>query len=355
MPPHFPGHALVVAIADYRAPNGLPRAVANDGHDIASVLISPDRCGYAVENVELLVDQEATLAALRNGLERLAARAGPNDTAAIFFSGHGALLGTDVNSDSALIPVDFDLHAAGSAILTEAEFSAALDKIKAARLLVLLDACHSAGAGRLKGAQVTAHAGFSEKSLSRLSQGQGRVIMASSRAAETSQVFNGARNSVFTTRLLEALRGEAGDRSDGLVRVFQTFNHVSQTVRIDTSSQQHPIFKASLQDDFPIALAQGGSKSLSPERERDKISIERLETILSELYPAGPLEEEIWARAGGDVSRLTLGRSGRALWFSAVRLLRQGGGGREISLAKLVETTLSDFPHHPQLVKYRCS
>ncbi len=53
-----------------------------------------------------------------------------------------------------------------------------------------------------------------------------------------------------------------------------------------------------------------------------------LERVAVELYPRGPAENEIWTRAGGDISVLDLNVIGRAAWHSALRKLRSGGGGR---------------------------
>jgi metacaspase-1 len=79
----------------------------------------------------------------------------------------------------------------------------------------------------------------------------------------------------------------------------------------------------------------------------------RLEDIMCDLYPAGPVDQEIWLRAGGDISSLQLSGTGRALWFSALRKLLQGGGGQSITTQSLVHTALEDFPHHPELLTLR--
>ena len=70
---------------------------------------------------------------------------------------------------------------------------------------------------------------------------------------------------------------------------------------------------------------------------------------MSDLYPTGPTDQDIWARAGGDLSRLTLTGTGRANWFSALRTLQLGGGGHGIRIRTLLETALADFPHHFEL------
>ncbi|MFC0861636.1 caspase family protein [Sphaerimonospora cavernae] len=344
------GRALIIAVADYHEANVLPDAVLDDARDIASVLQAPDYCGFPPECVRMLLNQEATLDAIRAELSELALSASSDDTVVIFFSGHGGRFESCGVETSALIPVDCRLDNLTGTSLLEAEFSEALSSIRAGRLLVLLDACHSGGAGILKGSQpVEPRSGFDEKSLQRLAQGIGRVIISSSRASEVSFVLPGARNSVFTNHLLQALKGKARTNGDGLIRVFDIFNFVAEQVP-RTVANQHPIFKASdVEDNFPVALDLGGKKSPTnpsppiPERWRD------LEQIMADLYPTGPTDQDIWARAGGDVSRLTLTATGRANWFAALRALRLGGGGHGISIRTLLETALADFPRHPEL------
>ncbi|RKI04415.1 caspase family protein [Corallococcus sp. AB038B] len=353
----FPGgHALVVAVAAYPNVPPLPTAVINDAREVAATLTSPAHCGYEPRNVTLLLNEQVTLDALRSELAALAARAKPDDTVMFFFSGHGARLGAPSNPESALIPVDCDLANLASTVLPEAELSAALARIKAQRVVVLIDACHSGGVGSFKtagGIQPLA-LGFSEKSLEELAKGTGRVLIASSRASETSLVLAGASNSLFTQHLVAALRGSAHTRGDGLIRIFEIFNYVSEQVRNAAPGRQHPIFKASdLEDNFVVALERGGSKSAA-NASATTASHDRwrqLEEALSDLYPAGPQDQEIWARAGGDLSRLRLSGTGRANWFAALRILRQGGGGAGISQDTLVKAVQEDFPHHPELLR----
>jgi hypothetical protein len=353
----FPsGHALVVAVAAYPKVTPLPAAVLNDAREVAAVLMSPVHCGYNPNNVTLLLDAQATLDALRRELAALATRAKPDDTVMLFFSGHGARLGDPANQESALIPYDCDPANAASTVLSEAELSAAIASITAQRLVVLIDACHSGGAGSFKASNDVElpDLGFSEKSLDRLAQGTGRVLIASSRASETSLVLPGATNSLFTQYLVDALRGGARTHGDGLIRIFEVFNHVAEKVRGAAPGRQHPIFKASdLEDNFAVALDRGGVKSAGSTVARDASPDfwRRLEDVLADLYPVGPQDQEIWARAGGDLSRLRLAGTGRANWFAALRILRQGGGGTEITQQTLVKAALEDFPHHPDLLR----
>ena len=332
--------------------NSLPEAVLNDARDLVAVLAAPRSiAGYDPKRIQTLLDSEATLAAMREALAKLAAVSGEDDTVLIYFSGHGARLEVEGVDTSVLLPVDCRHRDLSATTLSEAEFSKALGAISAKRLVVILDACHSGGAGSVKGAVSTGlQEGFDEKSLQRLAQGTGRVIIASSRATETSLVLSGSRNSVFTSRLLEALRGHGETRGDGLIRVFEIFNYVSEKVRTTVPGRQHPIFKAgNLEDNFPVALEKGGGKRVSEAAPERPTLSRTIEGVMADLYPVGPVDQEIWARAGGDISRLHLHGTGRTQWFSALKMLGLGGGGRDISTESLVRTALDDFPHHPDL------
>lgn len=344
------GRALIIGVANYEEVSALPAAVLNDANDTADVLRSPAYCGYPDENVTVLTDKEASLKGIRKALADLASAATAGDTVGIFFSGHGARVGRGPVATSALIPYDCKLSDVAGTTLGEAELSTALAAIKTARLLVIIDACHAGGAATLKtDLSQDLVEGFDEKSLQRLASGTGRVVLASSRASETSIVLGGARNSVFTAAMLAGLKGAASVAIDGTIKVFDLFNYVSEAVRQAVPGRQHPVFKASeLEENFPVALALGGTKSAelssaSRKRHRD------LEQILPDLFPAGPTDQEIWLRAGGEVSHLKLIGNGRAQWFAALRTLSQGGGGANITRQALVAAALEEFPHHQEL------
>lgn len=74
-----------------------------------------------------------------------------------------------------------------------------------------------------------------------------------------------------------------------------------------------------------------------------------LERLLVELYPGGPADAEIWSRSGGDSAQLTPGVNGRAAWHAALRLVRNGGGGRGMGWAGLLEAAAQDFPNRHDL------
>ncbi|MFZ5893352.1 MAG: caspase family protein [Myxococcota bacterium] len=249
------GRALLVGVANYPRISRLPEIVLNDARDIATLLQSPTRCGYPQGNVELLLDGQATAQRFRLGLQRLANDARHDDTVVVFFSGHGARIGTGSDAEAYLLPFDYDPNDHSRTALSTNELTQLLAGIRSSRLVVLFDACHSAGAAYVKTADTTTvfKAGLDDKTYEVLGRGAGRVVMASSRADESSLVMPGMKNSLFTAYLLEALAGDAMNRDDDVIRVLDVFHHIAENVPL--KGPQHPILKAQdVENNFPIAL-----------------------------------------------------------------------------------------------------
>jgi len=264
MPGMDNAYALVIGIANYQNINGLPPTVLNDAQDVYTLLTDPALCGYAPENVTLLKDQDATQANIRAALADLAARANADSTVAFYVSSHGGRVESGPYAGEYLLPVD-TIYTSGEAVartaIAGAEFTEALRAIAARKVLVLFDCCHSGGIGQPKDASAPAiKAGFSESYYDQLKSGRGRVILASSRDSEFSWVLPGAANSLFTQHLLAGMRGGVAS-DDGLIKIFELFEYIQPHVTKDQSNQ-HPIFKAEIEENFPVALYVGGKKGV---------------------------------------------------------------------------------------------
>lgn len=80
----------------------------------------------------------------------------------------------------------------------------------------------------------------------------------------------------------------------------------------------------------------------------DLNSVEFRKKLINELvtlYPQGPEQDDIWKRAGGDVSILTNSGSRKSQWFNVIEKLYLGGGGKEISLGSLMNEVKEDYPN----------
>lgn len=294
MPVFEEGYALAIGVAHYEKARSLPESVAQDAQDILALLRSPLHCGYSDAHTRLLLNEHATADNIRDGLRWLASSASPKATAIVFFSGHGGRVESGPLAGNYLIPYDCDPTNLGKTAIAGVELTGLLHGMEAQRLLIIFDCCYSGGTGDAKVSDELARmyfkSGFAESYYEQLARGSGRVIMASSRSNEISLVFAEMNNSLFTHFLLEALQGKARTRGDGLIRVFDVFDYVSEEVPAYGSKKgtagghQHPIFKAAdLENNFPVALYQGGkraSTNLSTDQQRstavDKTALRKM-------------------------------------------------------------------------------
>jgi hypothetical protein len=259
--------ALVIGIAGYQHVRKLPPV--KDAADIATLLTDPARCGYPKHNVELLVDEQATRVAILQGLSRLSQRCNQDSTVFFYFSGHGGRLESGPHAGQYLLPVDTvypDDKALAQTALSDTEFTAALNDIPARKAVVIFDCCHSGGIGQPRDpATPEVKAGLSASYYEALAAGRGRVILASSRTTEYSYVLAGADYGLFTQHLLAGLRGSIPSE-DGLIRIFDLFEYLQPRVSHD-HPQQHALFKAEVEENFPVALYLGGQKGVVPKDE----------------------------------------------------------------------------------------
>jgi hypothetical protein len=252
-------YGLVVGIADYHYINKLPATVLKDAKDIYDLLIDSSHCAYPKGNVQLLLDDQATRDRLRQAFAGLAQACNTESTVFIYFSSHGGQIDSGPYAGEYLLPIETqylsDETLANTAISGE-EFTKALRAVSARKLVIIFDCCHSGGIGQPKAAVARALQPIPENYYEVLKSGRGRVILASSRSNEYSYVLPGASNSLFTQHLLAALRG-AVSAPGGVIRIFDLFNYVQPRVTSDQAGQ-HPIFKAEIEENFPVALYLGG-------------------------------------------------------------------------------------------------
>jgi hypothetical protein len=262
------GYALLIAVNENLIPNYALPSVAKDASGLRDVLIHPQRCAYAEKNVRLLSGGEASRDGIRGGLswlkERLAADSTENATAVIFYSGHGAFNKDD--KSYYLLPYDLRSPLADS-LIRASEIAAEIEQVRPRRLLVILDCCHAGGMG-IKGEDLFIGEGLeksaapaSARGIVALSEGQGRAVLSSSTAAESSYVRADRKMSIFTYHLVEALTGHAQPAGAKEVLVSDVMSYVSRKVpasaRAEYDVPQTPVFDVS-GENFPIALLLGG-------------------------------------------------------------------------------------------------
>jgi hypothetical protein len=259
------GHALLVGIGAYRHLRPLNRP-ATDARDLYDALVGLDDCGYPPAQVALLLDGQATKGVINDKLDWLARRALPEDTVLIFFSGHGAQRIGGFEPGEYLCSVEADWYNLGDTAISSGELTTALQAIRAGKVAIFLDACHSGGVGEPRDAGLQVKAGLSERTYDRLLAGEGRVLIASCRPDEVSWELGGMRNGLFTHHLLKGLRGEGVAIQGETIDILDLFRYLSKAVSDDAQAVgvvQTPILKAHDVTSFPITLVPGAREPRS--------------------------------------------------------------------------------------------
>lgn len=244
-------HALVVGITRY--PHA-PLPATQDAQDIVAVLQDATCCGYPATAVRTLLDERATRAAILDELDALARTTRESSTVFIYYSGHGGARPAATGGSSYyLVPVDAARDTLEQTGISNVELSTRLRAIPAGRLTLVLDCCRAADLAEPDLAEPPL-----AQAIAPLAQGRGRVVLAASRSSDNAFAMPGQRNSTMTGHLLAGLRG-AAPGVGGVIRICDLFHYVQQRVAGEVI-QQHPVFRAELEENYPIAQLRGGAE-----------------------------------------------------------------------------------------------
>ncbi len=206
------------------------------------------------DEVLFLADEEATGTAMRNALFVFLQKADWDDLVLIYYAGHGAPDGNRPDN-LYLLPTDSDLDAMASTGFPMWDVKTALRRqIAAERVIVIADACHSAGTadGDVVGGGASNNIAGT---FSQLFTPSRRLMMT---AADTNEFsLEDARwggHGVFTHFLLEALKGDGDANEDGIITFSEAFDFVSSNVTSATQGRQNP--QRSGFGDVPLAVVE---------------------------------------------------------------------------------------------------
>lgn len=227
--------ALVAGIADYAKPEYKLSFADDDARAVATLLRGQkDRTFSAVE-VRELIDQKAGLDALIEGLQWLDDSVKPEDTAVVYFAGHG------VNDRGYFfLPFDADLARPFASLLSQSRLQEILTRLRG-QVLVFLDTCRSGAIfggnddDRRRKGDVTAL-------LNSFNYGQGGlVVFSAAQGSELSQERPEWGHGAFTKALLEGLNGKADANRNGEITTAELDSYLTNRVPELTDGAQTPI------------------------------------------------------------------------------------------------------------------
>ncbi|MFC1574532.1 caspase domain-containing protein [Gemmatimonadota bacterium] len=247
--------AVIVGVGEYESEDIPDLEFARaDAESVHAFLTSSAAGPFEEDHVLFLKDEEATGAAIREALFVFLQQADWNDLVVIYFAGHGA---PDPSrpDNLYLLPTDSDLNALAATGFPMWDVKTALRRqISAERVIVIADACHSAGTQEglpgPEGGNAIA-GGFSQ-----LFSPSRRLSMTAAGSNEFS--LEDARwggHGVFTHFLLEGLGGPGDADGNGIVTFSEVFDYVSQNVTQSTEGRQNP--QRAGFGDIPLAVVAG--------------------------------------------------------------------------------------------------
>lgn len=213
---------------------------------------------FEEDHVLFLSDENATGAKMREALFVFLQQADWDDLVFIYYAGHGA---PDPSrpDNLYLLPADADLGALAATGFPMWDVKTALRRqIAAERVIVIADACHSAGTTdgeTVGGADENAIAG----QFTQLFTPSRRLMMTAADTNEFSlEDSRWGGHGVFTHFLLEALNGKGDANADGVITFTEAFDHVSKSVVGATQGRQNP--QRAGYGDVPLAVVPAASE-----------------------------------------------------------------------------------------------
>lgn len=251
--------ALLVGISAYEHERWKLQYADRDALELRKLLQSARGGLYEEKRVRLLLNQDATTTNILDALRSfLVDEPEEDDLVLIYFACHGSPVGR--GDDYYFLAHDTKPERIAATAVHMDEIQRALRAMRAKRVVVLLDACHS---GASAGDPTRAGPGGNDAAVIRRYQEElsktrsGIAWLNSTERGELAQEDArwGGGHGVFTHCLLEGLRGKADRNNDGIIRIGELFEYVVERVKEETGGKQHPFIGTGGYDrDLPMVV-----------------------------------------------------------------------------------------------------
>jgi len=241
--------AVIIGISNYQDTQ-IPslRYASSDAQAFYNWAISPGGGKYAPSRVKLLLNKNATGANIKKSLFEWLRGALEEDMVTIYFAGHGSPESPDSQNNLFLLPYDTQYNSIATTGFPMWDIETALKRfIKAKKVVVIADACHSGGVGRSFDITRRSNRGIQINPISsgiqNLSQaGDGVCVISASSDNQFSQESEkwGGGYGVFTYFLLKGLKGNADYNKNSSVSLGELTSYLSEQVRRETRNAQSP-------------------------------------------------------------------------------------------------------------------
>ncbi|MDD4059871.1 MAG: caspase family protein [Kiritimatiellae bacterium] len=210
-------YGLVIGVNAYRDQGLNLRCARQDAEEMYAIMTDP-LCGlFDAGHVVKLYDKDATKERIMGSLNRLAQETGPSSSVWIYFAGHAAVDG----NETYWIAHDTHLPEIRTTGIPDNEIARLLNYVKSRQVLVFMDCCHATAMNLLPAEDghriAVPEPKVAERLLKNLNSGEGRIRISSCGREEHSAEDLSLGHGVFTSVLVEGLRGKADAEWSGFV------------------------------------------------------------------------------------------------------------------------------------------
>ena len=240
-------YAVVVGVSNYQDPDVPKLQFANRDAGIFADFLQSKAGGLVPkENIRLLIDSNATVAAVHMAIRWLVRTCKKDDLVFFYFSGHGDLESMSMFNNAYLICYNTPIESYVGMSLSVTFLNDIANTLSAqteARVVLITDACHSGkmanreNANALVGQQL-------------MNAKEKEIRIASSQADQLSNENTdwGGGRGVFSYYLVNGLKGLADNSKDGIVTLGEIKNYLQNSMATDAVLKQEnkvqtPVFK----------------------------------------------------------------------------------------------------------------
>lgn len=248
--------------------------MADDAKAIKEVLLDKKYAGYPKENVILLTDKKANRKNILNAFDSLAEKLNKDSNVILYYSGHG-----EEAYDKKENEFWYYLKLAGitnenqkTHRVLDTELKQKINALIADRIIFFFDCCHAQGLTKgegildasekledrinKKGDKVKLNP---EGMLQNIDDEEGMAIISACKDEQRSYKINGEKNSIFTTCLLEVLKGEHQPAFiDPYIRLTDVIDYVLENVpkrALEEGQNQKPFVNIQFDYNFELSKA----------------------------------------------------------------------------------------------------
>ena len=237
-------HFLAVGIDDYKnAKLAKLKFAKRDAQTLNRTLTQPQNY-YGKVTAKIELDGGASSQRILSNLQEMVSSARPEDTVLLFFAGHG---GRSSDGRYYLMLSETDPDQLSGTALDWSSVVRVLDAAKA-RVVVLIDACHSGQTGKIKTSNDDAMAG--------IAGGGAMVVLAASKGRQFSEELAATGGGVFTQTLASILteqRQTADTNRNGTLEISELYRSLKSVVTSATAGRQSPwVVRRNFVGDAPL-------------------------------------------------------------------------------------------------------